>query len=130
MHVMAVYLMGESSRDGESAYARMGVTQELEEVIQSLEEVELLNDQMWEFNQDVGMMRVGFHPLKGKRRSTNITNFWSRVTNIHKEEALSRLGACRRTGGRAGGREGGKEGGREGEWEGGKERGREGGEAG
>jgi hypothetical protein len=89
--------------------------------IQALEKRALINDEVWEINQDVGMMRVGFHPTTNKRRSTYITNFWSRFNNVHQEEALSRLGALL-TGGRAGGRAGGTDGGREGSGrEGGKE---------
>ena len=91
------------------------LAQDVEEIIQALEESELLKDQMWEFNQDAGMMRVGFDPTISKRRSTNLSNYWSRFTNMHKEETLSRLGACGREGGRGkgeGGREGGGEGGR------------------
>ena len=56
-----------------------------------VEDMERLEDEMWERNQDAGMMRVGFTG-QGKRRSTYLTNFWSRFTGCHKEEAISRLG--------------------------------------
>ena len=70
------------------------IAQEMEETLHALEGVEKDTDLAWEFNKDAGMMRVGFHPAKGKRRSTYVTKFWSRFTNIHQEETLSRLGVC------------------------------------
>jgi len=51
----------------------------------------VLLDKVWESSTNVGMMRVGFCPEQTKRRSTFVTTYWSRFTNLHTEEVISRL---------------------------------------
>ena len=59
--------------------------------LSALEESQVLLDKVWESSTNVGMMRVGFCPEQTKRRSTFVTTYWSRFTNLHTEEVISRL---------------------------------------
>ena len=59
--------------------------------VSALEDSQVLMDKVWESNQNVGMMRVGFWPQTAKRRSTFITTQMSCFSNLHTEEAMSRL---------------------------------------